>query len=102
MRFSQNRQKHTSCACFKCVFFAFPTCLSLEPTRDRPLEQLIELQSQLAFQENAIRELDEAVATQQADILELQRQWDMLREQYRELQAGLPGESVAADKPPHY
>ena len=66
------------------------------------LEQLIELQSQLAFQENTIRELDEVVATQQADILELQRQWDMLREQYRVLQAGLPGESIASEKPPHY
>lgn len=66
-------------------------------------EQLIELQTQLQFQEDAIQTLDDVVI-RQADALDLlQRQFDELKdrlERYRnEYDSGPP---PADEKPPHY
>ncbi len=69
-------------------------------------EQLVELQSQVAFQEDAISELNGALARQQQDLVQLQHQWELLKAQYAELQGRLPQEggagSVLDEKPPHY
>ena len=64
--------------------------------------QLVELQTQLAFQEDTITSLNEALANQQQDLNWLKRQWELLKQQYGELQEQLPGGDVADEKPPHY
>lgn len=66
--------------------------------------QLIELQTQVAFQEETISELNEALGLQQLDIAALKRQWEVMRDRYRELQAQLPDSQDDADEPPppHY
>jgi SlyX protein len=64
--------------------------------------QLVELQTQVAFQEDAITELNAALAAQQQDLATLKRQWDLLRQQTTEIQQQLPGSDVADDRPPHY
>ncbi len=68
-------------------------------------QQMTELQSQLAFQEDALRSLDEALALQQQEILVLRRQLELLRQHQQEHttpneagQIGMP----ADEKPPHY
>lgn len=63
--------------------------------------QLVELQTQVAFQEQTIGELNAALGQQQQDISELRRQWDLLRQQHVELQARVPAAPVD-EKPPHY
>jgi len=66
-------------------------------------KQVAELQSQLAFQEDSIGDLDAALAQQQREILLLRRQVELLGERLR----ALPGEQAAnpaamEEKPPHY
>ena len=63
--------------------------------------ELVELQTQVAFQEQTIGELNTALGQQQQDISDLQRHWDLLREQHAELRARVPAASVD-EKPPHY
>ena len=64
--------------------------------------QLVELQTQVAFQEDSITGLNTALADQQQDLNLLKRQWDLLKQQYSELQQQLPAGDVADEKPPHY
>ncbi len=68
-------------------------------------QQMMELQSQLAFQEDAVRSLDEALAHQQQELLLLRRQLELLQQRQQDStalneagSAGVP----ANDKPPHY
>lgn len=68
-------------------------------------EQMLDLQSQLAFQEDAVRSLDEALALQQQELLLLRRQLELLRqhqlEQPTQNEAG-SNASPLDEKPPHY
>ena len=70
------------------------------------LKQLVmELQSQLAFQEDAVGSLDQALAQQQQEIMLLRRQLEMLRERLQEQTAqNDAGQSIDLldEKPPHY
>ena len=63
--------------------------------------QLVELQTQVAFQEDTISELNGALAQQQLDLTDLRRQCELMRQQQVELQAQLP-DSDGEEKPPHY
>ena len=68
-------------------------------------EQMMDLQSQLAFQEDAVKSLDEALALQQQEILLLRRQLELLRQQ--QLEQSTPneesnGSNPVDEKPPHY
>jgi SlyX protein len=63
--------------------------------------QLIDLQSRLAFQEHAIQELSEVLAGQQRQIEVLQGTVEELNRRLHELSAGAPDAS-AAEPPPHY
>jgi SlyX protein len=76
-------------------------------------QQMMELQSQFAFQEDAVGSLDAALAQQQQEILLLRRQVELLRQRQLEneahAQAGSDGSGYAAvsttaldEKPPHY
>ncbi len=68
-------------------------------------QQLIELQSQLAFQEDLLRELNDIVVRQQAQIEVLQRELQLHADRLTDISARLP-DGVASgaedDKPPHY
>ena len=66
-------------------------------------EQVMELQSQLAFQEDAISGLDAALARQQREIMLLRRQFELLHERLR-AQDGERGSmtDTTEAKPPHY
>jgi len=67
-------------------------------------QQVMELQSQLAFQEDAINGLDAALAHQQQEILLLRRQLELLHERLRAQAGDQAGHADAAteEKPPHY
>jgi SlyX protein len=63
-----------------------------------------ELQSQLAFQEDALNQLDTALAGQQKDMQTLAHQFELLKERQKELaaqQEQAPA-SLEDEKPPHY
>lgn len=65
---------------------------------------LIEVQSQLAFQEETVQALNDALAEQQREILRLKRQLVLLKERQDEQAARADdghGLSVQ-EKPPHY
>lgn len=68
---------------------------------DRLQQLLVELQTQQAFQEQAISDLSRALARQQEDIFRLTREWQRVEERYASLQAQLPDGSPE-EKPPHY
>jgi SlyX protein len=63
-----------------------------------------ELQTQLAFQEDALNQLDAALAGQQQDMQTLARQFELLKERQKELatqQEQAPA-ALEDEKPPHY
>lgn len=68
---------------------------------DRLNQLLVELQTQQAFQEQAISDLSRALARQQEDIFRLQREWQQVEERYASLRAQL-SDGVGDEKPPHY
>lgn len=72
-------------------------------------QQMMELQTQLAFQEDAVSSLDAALAQQQQEILLLRRQVELLRQRQQENEATHDASSHAGaphaaldEKPPHY
>ena len=68
-------------------------------------QQVAELQSQLAFQEDAVSSLDAALAQQQQEVLVLRRQLELLKQQQDEHAARADageGDFGASEKPPHY
>ena len=67
--------------------------------------QLAELQSQLAFQEHTVQSLNDALATQQQEILLLRQQLALLKQRQDEHSAQLDtgqGTGLPQEKPPHY
>ena len=69
------------------------------------LAQLQDLQSQLAFQDDTIAALNEALAGQQRELLTLRRQVELLKLRQDEQAAALderPGGDAPAERPPHY
>ena len=65
-------------------------------------QQVVDLQSQVAFQEDAISNLDAALTEQQQDILLLRRQLElMLQRQQEQAESAAVGNPVQ-EKPPHY
>ena len=72
---------------------------------DKLKRDVEELQSQLAFQEDAVKSLDGALARQQQEILTLRRQVELLHQRLREqLAAQEGGQNLppVEEKPPHY
>jgi SlyX protein len=67
--------------------------------------ELIELQSQFAFQEDMLQELNLLVVKQQGQIDALQRELKLHADKLRELSARLPDTGLPApgeERPPHY
>jgi uncharacterized coiled-coil protein SlyX len=69
--------------------------------RDRLDDQLETLQSELAFQGDALERLSDAFAAQQRTLLELERRVRLLASRLEELRARLPAEGPEPP-PPHY
>lgn len=69
-------------------------------------QQLVELQTQLAYQEDMLRELNDAMSGQQQEILILRRQLELLKQRQDEQSEGGsgagPGAEPGEEKPPHY
>jgi SlyX protein len=68
-------------------------------------QQIMELQSQLAFQEDAIGSLDAALTQQQREILLLRRQLELLRQRQQDQATHIepgPAGALLDEKPPHY
>ena len=65
-------------------------------------DQLIELQSQLAFQEDTIQALNEVVTGQQQQIDRLQALSDLFKSQLERAMSALEGGEVIDQPPPHY
>jgi len=66
-------------------------------------QQLDEVQTQMAYQEDTVRVLNDALSLQQQEIMLLQRQLQLLKQ--RQDEQGSGPDAVAApaeEKPPHY
>ena len=63
---------------------------------------LVDVQTQLAYQEDTVRQLNQALAAQQQEILVLRRQMQLLKQ--RQDEQGHAGATTAPldEKPPHY
>lgn len=69
-------------------------------------KRLIGLETQIAFQDDLIEQLNQQVILQQRDILVLQKQLQLMAQRFKELQPAheQQGEqpSAADERPPHY
>lgn len=67
-------------------------------------DELIELQTRIAYQEDTITQLNNVVTKQDADIIQLQQQMRLLAKRIDELSftqdAG--SEDITNERPPHY
>jgi SlyX protein len=71
---------------------------------DRLKEQVEELQSQMAFQEDTVQALNDAIGHQQREMLTMRRQLELLKQRQEE-QAAVPdgdAPTIHDEKPPHY
>lgn len=67
------------------------------------MDRLIEIETKLAFQEEAIQALNDVVCRQQKQIGQLEATLKMLIDRYRQLSEALPSAIKPEDeKPPHY
>jgi SlyX protein len=65
--------------------------------------RVAELETQLAFQDDLHHRLDEAVARQDREILELRQRIQLMAERLRDLgDVAVPGEVAVDEVPPHY
>lgn len=62
------------------------------------------LQAEVAFQGDSVQQLNEALATQQKDLLLLNEKMELLAKQLRDLRAQQPATDAPTDEPPppHY
>jgi SlyX protein len=73
-----------------------------EKTEDNGQAALEALQTELAFQEDALHALDQAYAEQQQALLELRKQVSLLAARVRALDERVPAEDGEEPPPPHY
>ena len=73
-----------------------------EPIDDK--DRIARLEAELAFQGDALRELSDAMATQQLDLIDARRQITHLVSQLSELRGRLEHRQVEEgdERPPHY
>ncbi len=64
-------------------------------------EEIIDLQSKLAFQEQTINQLNDVLTSQQRQIDRLQLQLSILQDRFEEIQEA-PSALAQDEKPPHY
>jgi SlyX protein len=67
-------------------------------------EQLIDIETRLAYQEDTIAQLNDVITKQDADIIQMTQQLRLLAKRFDDLQydqADAGGE-ITNDRPPHY
>ncbi len=71
---------------------------------DTLTKDMMELQSQMAFQEDTVEALNDAIASQQTEISLLKRQLELLKQRQDEQGPSndAPGEAAIDERPPHY
>lgn len=65
-------------------------------------QRLIEIETRIAYQEDAQRELNDALLRQQQEIDQLRRLCHGLKEALAELAQGGPRPTPTEERPPHY
>lgn len=67
-------------------------------------DELIELQTRIAYQEDTIHHLNQVITQQDADILQLQQQMRLLAKRIDELSFAQSdgSEEITNERPPHY
>ena len=67
-------------------------------------DELIELQTRLAYQEDTIHQLNDVITKQDTDIIQLQQQMRLLAKRIDELSfANTAGnDEITNERPPHY
>ena len=67
-------------------------------------DELIELQTRMAYQEDTITQLNNVVTKQDADIIQLQQQMRLLAKRLDELSFAHDSgaDEVSSERPPHY
>lgn len=66
------------------------------------VQQLFDIQTQLAYQEDMVRELNDALALQQQEILVLRRQLQLLKQRQDDMGSVSSTADNAEEPPPHY
>lgn len=71
---------------------------------DTLTKDMVELQNQMAFQEDTVEALNDAIAAQQIEISLLKRQLELLKQRQDEQGPSndQPGEATVDERPPHY
>ena len=64
-------------------------------------DRIARLEEQIAFQDDVIRKLDDALADQQKQLMEAERKVELMIQQLRKLEANQPA-PPGYEKPPHY
>jgi SlyX protein len=64
--------------------------------------QLVEMQTQLAYHEDMLGQLNDALATQQQEILVLRRQVQLLKQRQDEQGPDPAAPGAVQERPPHY
>jgi len=67
-------------------------------------DQLVDLQTRVAYQENTLEQLNDVLAQQDADIIQLKQQIRLLAQSVEEMQGeqGAGDAEVVEERPPHY
>lgn len=65
-------------------------------------EQVIDLQTRIAYQDDTLSQLNDIVAAQQREIDRLRAAVDNLSRLVQDDSSARPGEAGADEKPPHY
>lgn len=63
---------------------------------------IIELETKVAYQEDALIKLQKKVLAQQTQLYQMEKKWDKLLEQMKKLRDDGGGQEVPNEKPPHY
>lgn len=67
-------------------------------------EQLIDVQTRIAYQEDTLAQLNEVITRQDAEIIQLKQQLRLLALRIDEMQRNpaQAGEEITNERPPHY
>lgn len=69
---------------------------------DQSIARMDELETRLAFQDDTIQALNDAVSRQELELERLRRALELLARRQADLAASMPGETEDDQPPPHY
>ena len=71
-------------------------------TQDQLVAMVDELETRLAFQDDTIQALNDALAAQQFELDRLRRSLELVAKRQADLAAQIPGDAGEEAPPPHY